>query len=132
LFICDAVFNTASGSRQTVGGRVSRVYALSTGATTLPVIPYNIMEGCVFISVRVVGPNYEYRTLHCSWGAGVGSMQLIATPGQFNTAGYGPPAITINGSNQIVITNASYPATGLNVLLDIVQIGQSPFTDFVQ
>lgn len=132
LFICDGVFSTAGGSRQTIGGRVSRVQALATGANTLPAIPYNIMEGCVFLSIRVVGPNYEYRTLHCSWGAGVGgSMQLIATPGQFNVAGYGPPVVTLNASNQIVITNAAYPASGLNALVDIFQIGQSPFATFV-
>ena len=132
FFICEGVFSALNGSRQTIGGRVSRTQALTTGANTLPAIPYNIMEGCVFLAVRVTGPNYEYRTLHCSWGSGVGgAMQLIATPGQFNNPGWGPPVVTLNGSNQIVITNAAYPVSGVIANIDILQIGQSPFSTFV-
>lgn len=132
FFLCNGVFAALNGSRQTIGGRVSRTQALTTGANTLPAIPYNIMEGCVFVSVRVVAANYEYRMLYCSWGSGVGgTMQLIASPGQFNVAGWGAPVVTLNGSNQIVITNASYPVSGVTANIDISQIGQSPFSSFV-
>lgn len=132
FFMCDGVFSAASGSRQTIGGRISRTQALTTGANTLPDIPYNIMEGCVFIALRVVGPNYEYRMVLSCWGSGVGgTVVVVATPGVFNVAGYGPPVVTLNGTNQIVITNAGYPATGISCRVDIQQIGQSPFSTFV-
>lgn len=132
FFMCDGVFSAASGSRQTIGGRISRTQALTTGANTLPAIPYNIMEGCVFIALRVVGPNYEYRMVLSCWGSGVGgTVVVVATPGVFNVAGYGPPVVTLNGTNQIVITNAGYPATGISCRVDIQQIGQSPFSTFV-
>ena len=132
FFMCDGVFSAANGSRQTIGGKVSRTQALTTGANTLPTIPYNIMEGCTLVALRVVGSNYEYRQLYCGWGSGVGgTLILVATPGVFNVAGYGPPTVALNGSNQIVITNAGYPASGVTCFVNIQQIGQSPFSTFV-
>lgn len=132
LILCDGVFSAQNGTRQTIGARVSRRQDLITGNNPLPPIPYNIMDSCVTIAIRVVGPNYDYRSVYQSWGSDLGgTIPQIAALTQYNVAGYGPPVVTLDSQTRINISNANYPASGVVAMIDIQQVGQSPGSVFI-
>lgn len=76
--------------------------------------------------VWVKGTNYYYSYLllitQNPFGA-AGSCNVLSTDYTFNTAGYGPPTFALNASNQLVITNASFPASGVDVNISLSNIG---------
>lgn len=132
LFLVEAVITNASGTRQTVGGRVSKQQALTTGANAVVGIPLCIMNGAVNYTVNINGPNYNYRMLVSAFSKeNSGLAPVLATFATFNSAGWGAPTFSIDPTTSaLVITNAAYPASGVTATIEAEQIGQSIYDPF--
>lgn len=132
LFTCDAIFNNTIGSRQTIGAKYNVSVALTTGANTISGSPYNITEGSILYAVRIVGPNYDYRYWVGTYKQQTGGLApIVATFSTFNSAGWGAPTFSMDASNNLIITNASYPASGVTATIEAMQMSQSISTPLV-
>ena len=103
--------------------------SVTTGANTVTPYPAllswdNSRSVGVLLVVNIFGANYDYQYLllltHDPYG-GAATVVQIANPRSLNTAGYGAPTFTSDTSDNLIITNASYPASGLTV-----QVGATP------
>lgn len=131
LFQCDYVAQLVGGGLQIRGARWAHAQAMSAAANTVIPPAYVAGSGCM-VSVRLTGANYEYRYLVGMWNTlSSGLAPIIATFATFNGAARGAPAFTIDGSNNLVITNANYLASDVIARIDMVQVAQSPDYAFV-
>ena len=109
-----------------------RNIALTTGANNVSLSwwagflgPGPGTTGCSLCHVWVEAPNYYYSYL-LSLGRspyGAGNVVTLANHYAFNVAGYGAPTFTLDASNNLVITNAGYPASGVNANISLSAVG---------
>ena len=131
LFTCDFLSLTASGGRQVNGGRYSKSQAMAKGANTVS-LPYAMSGGAVTYLVHLTAANYDYRYEVKSFNGGQGGVAPItATFATFNAAGYGAPTFAINASQQLVVTNAAWPTSGVTLTVDCLQTGQTQDFPFI-
>lgn len=132
LFLVDAVVANASGSRQTVGGRVAKRQTMTTGANAVVGIPNCIMTGAALHAVNIRAPNYDYRYLVASYSnLSGGSAAVLANFVSFNSAGWGAPSFSIDPATaSLVITNAAWPGSGVVATVEAAQLGQSMYDPF--
>lgn len=133
LYLCDAITLTSAGSLQTVGARWSKSQAMATGANTVVGLPYSMAGARLIYSVWLNGTNYnvKYEVKADNYSGGFGSAPVVASLVFNNTAGYGAPTFSVNASNQLVITNAGFPASGVVLYVDVEQVGQDPDFPFI-
>lgn len=132
LFLVDAVVANSSGTRQTVGGRVSKTQPMTTGANSITGIPNCITTGAAFYMVNLRGPNYDYRYLVATYSnLSGGAAPVLATFVTFNSAGWGAPTFSVDATTAaLVITNAAWPASGVVATVEVTQMGQSLYSPF--
>jgi hypothetical protein len=102
---------------------------LSTGATTIPTPLAFFSDGSTtsaFLYIVVRADRYYYSYVfsytHNPFG-GNSSLIQLANPFSFNQAGYGPPKITTDNRDDIIITNPNFPSSGASATLTFEQVG---------
>ena len=102
--------------------------ALTTGASTI-VIPYLGFFGgsvnALLLQVDVTGPNYYYSYMLYftpAFGSIAATVATIANGRTLNLTGWGAPAFSVDGSGDLVITNANYPASGVWAAVTMQQL----------
>jgi len=102
---------------------------LARGSTTIPTPLAFFSDGVTttaLVNIFVSASNYYYSYLfsytHNPFGAKSSLIQL-ANPVAVNQAGYGPPAITTDNRDNIIISNPNFPASGASATLTFEQVG---------
>jgi len=131
---CDSVIVNHDGNVRALPKSANKnSITLGTGSTTIDLgwwagfpNPLGGMSTSTLAYVYIVGSNYYYGFIlsltHNPFG-GNGAANILATPFSFNTAGYGAPTFILNSSDQLVITNAGYPTSGVTCNISLVPIG---------
>lgn len=96
----------------------------------------NVAGGSIFssglISIRFAATGYEYRYFGYAEHNGTGAAGIwvpLATGLTINTAGYGPPVITVNAVGDLIVTNGSWPANTISVQVETIYLGGT-FNDY--
>ena len=102
---------------------------LTTGRTTIPTPLGFFSDGLnttALLYVFVRASNYYYSYVfsytHNPFG-GNSSLIQLANPFSFNQAGYGPPTITTDSRDDIIISNPNFPSSGASATLTFEQLG---------
>jgi hypothetical protein len=103
--------------------------ALTTGSNNLGAID---ADSAQMLYVEVSGANYDFRYLLTAAHEGTGAPGLLAPIATLRTfsgtgASYGPPAFSVDGSGNLILTNASYPHSGLIANVDVLPLGSNRF-----
>jgi hypothetical protein len=115
LVQCQNAINTSNGSQVALGARRASKQNLTTGANTL-ICPNPLAIQTRITTVTLGGTGYYYRytfVVTPNGTGGAGQAVALATFAINNTAAYGAPTITVDSGGYLVLTNASYPASGV-------------------
>lgn len=127
LVLCESIALLSNGSIQTRGGKWAKSFSLTTGANALAPVPYGVAGWCSLCSISLIANNYDYRYILAVFNGDVATsaVYIVATMRTFNAAGYGAPTFGVNSFGQITITNAAYPVSGVQAIVDFNQLAQS-------
>lgn len=133
LYTCESAFITSGERLQTIGGRYSKVQSMVPGANIITGVPYSMAGSGLTARLYLVGANYGlvYKLDYGNSMGGFGSAPAALSLAFNNTAGYGAPSCSVNNSQQLIITNPNFPASGVTLFLDVEQVGQNPDFPFM-
>jgi hypothetical protein len=109
----DAAIINADSSVTAMGARKSYKAALTTGAN---VLPSSFAGKHRDIAIQIEMSNYDYRytlSVDPNGYGGAGKVTILSTDLSINNAGYGAPVLSVDAAGHLVLTNANWPATGL-------------------
>ncbi len=117
FYQCQGVVVNKNNSTTPYGIRYNTQMALTASSTIIT----NAPTGAIYqATITIIGADYDYRAvliIDCSGGiAGKGSVTLLATTRAFNAAGYGAPVFSLDTYGRLIISNTSYPVSGVKQL----------------
>lgn len=113
--------HNSDGSTVRIAGYQTTNWTLTTGANETSLFQDNETS---LVSVRLTAGNYEYEYLLsviCYPGSSSGVATTLANNRAFNVAGYGAPTFSVS-NQKLVITNASYPASGVTAIINKIDL----------
>jgi len=117
----------SNGSVTPLGMRRGYKLAVATGANILAVA---IPTSTRFMNVLITGAGYTFEYVFVVGGGGGTTATQLAALQANNGAGYGGATFTVNGSGQLVATNAAFPASGLTAYYSEVQLNANVSNSF--
>lgn len=103
----------------------TEVYDLTTGANNTSTF---VDPGTFLVNVYVTAANYDYDhtlVVYADRYGTTGAVTELSNNKAFNAAAYGAPAFSF-ATSRLVITNGSYPASGVTAVVTVTQIGGRP------
>lgn len=111
----EVLIQNGGTSMSVIGAKGDYVQGLATGANTLASHPAIYGQTrLTYLRLFSGSPAYDYRYLLLVCPGG--TVVTVGNPLSTNTAGYGAATFSINGSGQLVVTNGSYPASGVTAI----------------
>lgn len=126
FYLCDTVRLNSDGSITAMYKPKSFTQDLTTGSNTLSTLVARNFDCGTEWSVSIRASNYEfYYVVHTMRGSSAGTaFNVVSTLESNNTAGYGAPTFSVDSQGQLIITNASFPATGVTAYVTARPLGQ--------
>ncbi|MVM40327.1 hypothetical protein GO730_26205 [Spirosoma sp. HMF3257] len=114
MVICESAVYKPNGTVVTHGARYNAAIPLTTGLNKLQSVPTK--QGSYFVTVLIIGPNYDYRYLIQIQNEGSGNAGFLTTLSNqrsFNSAGWGAPTLAVDEIGNLLISNTHFPSSGL-------------------
>jgi hypothetical protein len=112
----------ADSSTSFTGGKLNQQVSFTTGANTVSSTLKSVSR---LAHIIITASNYDYRYILAIDRDSTGGNGFVATLGTlrtFNTAGYGAPTFSADTNGNLVVTNASFPASGVSAYLSEAQL----------